>query len=385
MLFLYIFLWCVFNSGIITNPTVSVMCLGFLFLVSFFYMGKVALAPKNNVISILFIFVILLSIYGILFIISGESLYLDSGLGRSISNREFLIQIYQSILPIFPFYYFACQGKLTVELMKKWIIVFFIIALIAYVKNQYKVMIDLGIEHDGLTNNGGYYFLSLFPILTFLNKNKWIQHILFVLCLILIILSVKRGAIALGIVAYLWFILNSSEKLGFSRLRTIILLCFASVVVYAMFTHLISTNEYFLFRYEETLEGKTSGREHIYQSLINTYFLDSSFFQQLFGRGAYGTLKIADNVAHSDWLELLIDLGLLGFGVYLIYWIKLLKAWFSSKVSKEIYLALGLFIIIYFSKTFFSMSYNGMTVYSTIVLGYCLAHIPRKDNVNNLN
>ncbi len=375
---IYILAWCVLNAGVISNPTISVLCLGFLFLVSFFYMFKVILEPKNKVISALLVFLLLISIYGIQFIMSGERLYVGAGEGRYITNREFLILIYQSILPIFPFYYFACHNKLTVEVMRKWVLVFFVVVIMAYIKNQYMVLNSLGMDEGGATNNAGYDFLALFPLLTFCNKRKLVQNILFIICLVFIILSVKRGAIIVGIIAYSWFLLNSSGKSGTSRLKTILLIGFASIVVYELFIYLITTNDYFLLRYEETLEGNTSGRDSIYQSLIHTYSHESSFIQQLLGRGAYGTLKVADNVAHNDWLELLIDLGLLGFIVYLVYWIKLIKTWLSSKVIKEVYLALGLFVIIYLAKTFFSMSYNDMSIYSTIVLGYCLAQIPRK-------
>lgn len=382
----YIFAWCILNAGVITNPSVSVLCLGFLFLVSFFYMFKVFLESKNIVISTLLIFVLLLSIYGIQFIMSGERLYIAAGEGRFITNREYLMLIYQSILPIFPFYYFARHNKLTVALMQKWILVFFVVVIMSYIKNQYLIMSSLGMSEDGLTNNAGYEFLALFPLISLCNKNRLIQNILFIVCLIFIIFSIKRGAIIVGIIAYTWFLLNSSGKSGKSRFKTLLLVGLASVVIYNLFTYLIATNDYFLIRYEETLDGNTSGRDSIYQSLIHTYTHESTFIQQLFGRGAYGTLKVADNVAHNDWLELLIDLGLFGFIVYFVYWISLIKTWISSKVNKEIYLALGLFVIIYLSKTFFSMSYSDMPIYSTIVFGYCLAHSQQKKlSTNNLN
>lgn len=382
----YIFAWCILNAGVITNPSVSVLCLGFLFLVSFFYMFKVFLESKNIVISILLIFVLLLSIYGIQFIMSGERLYIAAGEGRFITNREYLMLIYQSILPIFPFYYFARHNKLTVALMQKWILVFFVVVIMSYIKNQYLIISSFGMSEDGLTNNAGYEFLALFPLISLCNKNRLIQNILFIVCLIFIIFSVKRGAIIVGIIAYPWFLLNSSGKSGKSRFKTLLLVGLASVVIYNLFTYLIATNDYFLMRYEETLDGNTSGRDTIYQSLIHTYTHESTFIQQLFGRGAYGTLKVADNVAHNDWLELLIDLGLFGFIVYFVYWISLIKTWISLKVNKEIYLALGLFVIIYLSKTFFSMSYSDMPIYSTIVFGYCLAHSQQKKlSTNNMN
>lgn len=375
---IYTLVWCILNLRIITNSTISVLCLAILLLVSIYYMSKVLLLPKPRVLSVLFVFLLLLSVYGFAFIISGEQIYMSAGEGRYIKNREFILLIYQSILPIFPFYYFSVKKKLTKDLMQKWLYVFFVVILFIFIRNYYNELATLDANQDGITNNAGYDFLSLLPLVALCNKNKLLQHICFYVCVFFIILSVKRGAIIIGLIAYLWFLLNSAGETWFSKLKMIFLICLSSFILLKLFAYLLETNEYFLYRLEETMEGHSSGRFRLFNTLVNAYFNESTFLQQLFGRGAYGTLKITDNVAHNDWLELLIDLGLIGLISYFVYWISLIVTWLRARLNKEIYLPLGLFVIIFFIKTFFSMSFNDMTIYSTMVLGYCLANISIK-------
>jgi len=65
--------------------------------------------------------------------------------------------------------------------------------------------------------------------------------------------------------------------------------------------------------------------------------------------------------------------------IYLYYWITFYKTWRRSKFDNQIYLAVGLILMIFFLKTFFSMSYNDMTVYVTLCLGYCMGMLSISD------
>lgn len=374
----YILAWCVLNLQVISNSLISVACLGLLLVFSMFTMFKDLCETNSKPLTALVLFVFIISIYGFVFIASGERLYLPVGEGRYINNREYLILIYQSILPIFPFYYYARRNILTKDLMLKWTYVFFFVVVITYIKNQ---IFGVSIGQDDITNNASYNFLALFPLFALFNDKKILRNTFFLISIIFIFLSVKRGAILICIFAYSWFLLTSSGKSTTSKLRTIIFFIVVIFSLYQLFKYLIITNDYFHYRFEETLAGNSSGRDKLFSSLLNSYFYDSTFVQQVFGRGAYGTLKMANNVAHNDWLELLIDTGLVGFLAYLIYWLRLIRTWLLSKVNKDIYQPLGLFVIIYFSKTFFSMSYSDMPIYTTIVLGYCLANLNGRQRV----
>ena len=78
--------------------------------------------------------------------------------------------------------------------------------------------------------------------------------------------------------------------------------------------------------------------------------------------------------AHSDWLELLINQGLLGFIIYINYWKHYYISWRIAK-NIEVKNILGLLLLIFLFKSIFSMSYASYTYYTNCLLGYCLANL----------
>lgn len=368
----YLFLWCAQISGLISSDKLSVLCLAVLLLMSLYYTIKVGLSARNKFLRSLLFLVVIFSIYGFYFILFGDQLYI-SVTGRPIKSREYIMSIYQSLLPFFVFYYFAKRGVLTIDYMQKWAKYIFIVIVLAFIKNHNSSSIDSSVDH--ITNNGGYNFLALFPLLAFDTKKKLIQHIYFIICILFIIFSFKRGAIITSILAYSWFIFSTSNSSVQGRIRMLLLLSLLCIIIYNVFQQLLTSNEYFLSRFQDTLEGNTSGRDIIFSTLLNSYAYDSTLIEQIFGRGAYGTLKISHNVAHNDWLELLVDLGILGVISYFIYWWRLVASWIRTK-GTYLYAPLGMFIIIFFCKTLFSMSYSSIPFFAMMALGYCIANLP---------
>ena len=134
--------------------------------------------------------------------------------------------------------------------------------------------------------------------------------------------------------------------------------------------NLLTTSDFFQLRIQQTLEGNSSSRDAIYSSLINNFFQDAGIIQLLFGYGADGTIAISGNLAHSDWLELLINCGFIGVLVYVFYWIFFIKEWMKTKQNHLIYSILGICLIFTFIKTIFSMSYYSMPFYISMSIGY---------------
>ena len=120
-----------------------------------------------------------------------------------------------------------------------------------------------------------------------------------------------------------------------------------------------------------TLEGNSSGRDSIFKQCWDI-FLNSNVLGMLFGHGASATVGIIGIAAHNDWLEILVNQGLLGVTVYLFFWIAFYKT-FRLDNSRETKPVIGSVMLIYFAATLFSMSYSAMTLPSTLALGYCLA------------
>ena len=109
--------------------------------------------------------------------------------------------------------------------------------------------------------------------------------------------------------------------------------------------------------------------------LIENQPHNDNIFQVLFGIGADGTLIVADNYAHNDWLEILTNQGAVGVLIFGVYWFRLIGEWRKSKGMHDAYMAITLFIIIFFMKTLFSMSYNTIPYYSSIILGFYLSKV----------
>ena len=133
-------------------------------------------------------------------------------------------------------------------------------------------------------------------------------------------------------------------------------------------------SDYFQYRLESTTEGKSSGRDVIYSQLWNHYKSNENIFQLAFGEGAFHTQNINGYKAHNDWLELLIDCGLLGVIIYFIYWVNFYKAWRRSKGNFLVYMMMGAGLLFTFVRTFFSMSFSNMPFYMCVILAYCFAN-----------
>lgn len=104
---------------------------------------------------------------------------------------------------------------------------------------------------------------------------------------------------------------------------------------------------------------------------------------QIFGLGANATLKVTTNFAHNDWLEILINQGAVGILVYLAFYYRWFQTWRKMDNIKVEKLALGLCLLILFMKTLFSMSYNSVSVYLSIVIGFSIAQKNIEENEKN--
>lgn len=175
----------------------------------------------------------------------------------------------------------------------------------------------MGSTADQTTVNASTLFLMILPIV-FVIKKKLTSIGIFIVCLFFIILSAKRGniaAAAVPAVLYIYIVYESANKTFFKRF----LITLAIVVVASYAWESIINNEYLVSRYEDTLEGKTSGRNDIYFSFWKLWSEGSNAWQFYFGFGYHGTLIYGSDgrFAHQDWLEILVDFGLVGLILYL--------------------------------------------------------------------
>jgi hypothetical protein len=169
-----------------------------------------------------------------------------------------------------------------------------------------------------MSNNYGYYFIMLMPIIFLVTKNKIKQFLFATFFLLLVLFSFKRGAIVSMVVSYLYILYTLLKTFKSKRNRYLIFfvvsIIFSGVAIY------ISRNlEIFTYRFQ--LEGG-SGRDIISSSIWIDY-INRDFIQLIIGKGFFSTLDITKShlngvsqMAHNNFLEVLSDIGLIGLIIY---------------------------------------------------------------------
>lgn len=352
----------------------SAMLMGLYFTFkTFFITGKPA---YFNGLNLLFF---TLTIYGIFLLISDHHYVIQAKLfDNEVSKDSYLKSIFLSFPNIYTFYYFSRKGFLTEDLLRKWIIAFFGIAIFRFIDNQIAAIqasLTNGNDVEEITNNMGYLFVALIPTIALFKRNVRLQYCLLIICIAFIVFGMKRGAIIVGVASMLYFLyFNLKYNNQVPKGKVIFFSLVIIIAAYFITNYMMETSDYFLSRIEATKEGNSSGRNKIYEYFWNHFKNETNMFKFLFGNGANATLGIYINYAHNDWLELAINQGVLGIIVYIIYWFYFLITIQSIKYNRTARLVLTITFISFFIKTLFSMSYTGYSMVSCTVFGYYLAH-----------
>lgn len=314
-------------------------------------------------------------LYGIFPIIEHQELFVTQ-IRTYVPPFGYMKSALISITPVYSFYYFTKKGAITETYLKLFAIVFFISIVISYYAFQALQLqnaIKFGSDAREFTNNVSYDFIYLIPYI-YLIKNKRNALIFLSAIAVYLIIGMKRGAIIIGLIGIAFYMkdLLANEKLrkkiyiSLLIIATIILLSYVATTMYEQ-------SPYFQYRVNQTLEGSTSTRDVIAESLLNYYFNKTTSLQILFGSGANATLLHAINFAHNDWLEMLIDQGAVGFLLLLSFYLYLfLDVRKMKRYDKLFYCSFRTMFVIIFTKTFFSMSICSMLPYLTLLMGYYL-------------
>ena len=344
-----------------------------LMAMSFYAIYQVDIHYKTGLyIKWLNVILFVLTIYGSILIINGNSFYKHGYVSHELNNYAYLQLIYRSVLPIYAFYYYTLKRQIT----SNNLFVFFLIILICYILMFYQSF--WGHTNvsgkENYVNNMGFLFVPLIPMLYILRIRDIWKYLFAAVIFLFILMSMKRGAILTGGVMLLFFIVRHLKVT--SPKQIIYIISLTVVVLYFIYTQVMDlylNNTFFYDRLMLTLEGYSSGRDELYGFFLNYYLDRTSWTEFLFGHGAYGTVALYGNAAHNDWLEFAINQGLIGVMLYLIYWIVFIWEWKEYKGIKENRQALGDIIVAYFLIALFSMSFANMPIYATLCIGYCLA------------
>ena len=146
---------------------------------------------------------------------------------------------------------------------------------------------------------------------------------------------------------------------------------------------MLTTSDHFVKRINETMEGNSSARNMIYGKIWNEIVTDTSLLHLLFGRGANSSIIVATNYAHNDWLELMINNGLLGVSLGAFFYISLYKTAhrYRRVFGRTYYTAFLMMILVIFLPTFFSMIIYQLSTRICLFFAFMIGYV--KTNVKN--
>ena len=329
--------------------------------------GHIPLFMKSvNILFLMFAF------YGLWFILGGEKFYINYEI---VANFTYLKEICISLLPMYAFYYYAKIGLLTERRLRIYSLLCLVVACFSFM-NNYNMMLQeavlQGTARTEFTNNVGYEFVMILPLLLYAwRKYILIQYLLLFVVSCFVFMAMKRGAILILCVCLFFFFAMFIKSLkGKRRLGALGLLLVACWIGGYYLFSFYENSDYFQTRMLATLEGNSSGRDNLYLGLFEAW-INFDFFSLIFGRGANATIDIMGNYAHNDWLELLINQGLLGVVLYGVYFVSLYMEIKKAK-DKDFKLSLLLIFLILFMSSLFSMSYNSISYCLSLCMGYYL-------------
>lgn len=307
------------------------------------------------------LFVFILSLYGVFLIIVGDEIYWQAT-GRILRKYLYILWLIPAMLSFVPVYIFTSRGLITEREMKILFLIFFVCGINSYYGGLEQQMAYAALmmeeEQEEFTVSSVYQLLSLLPLVILFKKNQILQFIFLGIIFIFLVLSAKRGAIMLGGISASLLILSMFVENSLTKKITIFFVTIALLIaIYLFINYQMESSSYFASKVQRTFEGYTSGRDEYAKHILDYYRNKITTFQMLFGIGAQGTLVANESFAHNDWLAILLEQGVFGVCVYLLYWVAFAITWIKSRVNFEAFVVIGLLLLIGFGKSVFSMYY----------------------------
>lgn len=249
------------------------------------------------------------------------SYYVSPKVVMSFSLRTETIVYFKSItialLSFFPFYYYFKDGVMKEDNLRWFIVVLFLTSVLRIIFGNILETAETYEEHNVL--NEAYLFPQLIPLFLLCFRGKRL-YLFIALSSLFVLWGAKRGAIlcmAVNLLVIFFYLLNA-DSFGKNHRGRILLLITILVAIGAYF---ILGNEFLQERLLSTGSANDrSGeiRSSMYLMLFETFINNSTQSELLFGRGLAQTVDVVGNLAHQDWLELLIDNGIVGLGIYVL-------------------------------------------------------------------
>jgi O-antigen ligase len=230
-------------------------------------------------------------------------------------------------------------------------------AILNYYHFQSEMLSQKTDDIVNITNNATESFLMLLPMLFLLKNNiqKWIS--LFV-CIFFLVMGAKRGNIIAAMIPIGLFVYGMLRNSRHSAKKILFVLVLVAGFIFFTYRWVV-TNDYLMYRVEQTITGDSSGRDVLYFGAWHSWFDSNNIIIYLFGYGFDGTRHQSLTYyrpAHNDWLEVLVDYGLVGIILYICVFVTLVK---QIKKTQSVYMKLLLLSVssIWFFKSLYSMGF----------------------------
>ena len=264
------------------------------------------------------IFAILLLVF---FVINAISFYISPKQVQSFFVDVDTLVIFKSItialLSYFPFYYYTKHGYIDTNNISSFVVLLFITSILNLLYSNFVQTQERMEEHNVL--NQAYLFVQLIPLFFIYCRGKKLYSLVAIAGL-LILWGSKRGAILCLLVDFLvFFIYLMKEASWTKRYRGLALILIIALVAIGLYY--VSGNDFLQERLLATGsdEDKSGGiRNDRYLMLYSVFFNFSDTVEVIFGHGFAQTVTYGEGLAHQDWVELLIDNGLVGFFFYVV-------------------------------------------------------------------
>lgn len=345
--------------------------------------AKTIIEPRRMplVLRAAMLLIIMYSLYGLAEMVYPRHILITEGyLNKEVHAYVYLQNALNSFLPFFVFYRFYNSGRLSGRRIAVYLFLFLATTFIRYFYSIYAFLESQmlsGGSRTEFTNNLGYTFLSLIPYIFFLRRILP-RYILLGVLIVFIIACMKRGAILIGGVSAMWFLLSQikhSRGIGRKTLAIIFMCAIVGVATWYVMD-MLANSDYFVYRLNKTLEGNSSNRDTIYSTLFKEIIDDPSLLHWLFGRGANSTVLIAGNYAHEDWLELMTNNGIIGVVLGISFIASLYYTAYKNRriLGPNYTTCLMMATTMVFMQTFFSMIIYQMSIWVSLPLAYLVAY-----------
>lgn len=356
---LYFAQGALFSQGTLVTQLALLLVLA----ISFYYLLKVVLLEKSNNLFMWGVFLLFSSnALGYLFTLNwSESIYISQM--KSISLFT---------LPFFPFYYLAKKGKLHEKHLIRFFLLIFIVTVLNFNYAEQEILSARISDNENVVNNIGYQFTVLIPYV-YLLRNRIISMLTILVIMFFIIQSAKRGALIVGTIGLIFFIYHQLKTVEpTKRVRSYLLSAIGTTILFISIYHYIQSNEYLLYRLG-TLDQGGSGRDLIYITLLKAWYNSDSIVGYILGQGFVSTIKLSGgSLAHNDWIELLVNFGIVGIIIYMTVFVGLLISAFKNNNFKNYNQILLVIIFMWLATTLFSMFY---TVASSVIMMILIAFV----------